>query len=144
MTTPDPSTCSRVPAEEDDLADKLRSGDSVAFTEIVRSWSPAMLHVALSCVASHASAEEAVQETWLALIRGLDRFEGRSSLRTWVFRILINIARGQGVREHRTIAVADFHPESTSATVDPRRFRPAGEQWAGAWRANAAPVFLGA
>lgn len=122
-----------------DLVARLRSGDAAAFNRVVRDWSPAMLHVARSFVASHASAEEAVQETWLAVIRGLDRFEGRSSLRTWVFHTLVNIARRQGVREHRTISVAELDGDARTPTVDPRRFRPAGEQWAGGWRADAAP-----
>jgi RNA polymerase sigma-70 factor (ECF subfamily) len=98
-----------------------------------------MLHVARSFVGSHASAEEAVQETWLAVIRGLDRFEGRSSLRTWVFHTLVNIARRQGVREHRTVSVAELSGDAPIPTVDPRRFRSADEQWTGGWRADAAP-----
>ncbi|WP_029136603.1 RNA polymerase sigma factor [Nakamurella lactea] len=127
------------PSADGDLVDRLRHGDSAAFTDLVRAWSPAMLHVARSCVASQASAEEAVQETWLALIRGIDRFEGRSSLRTWVFHTLLNIARRQGVRERRAVPVADPEVQNAAPTVDPRRFRPAGEQWAGGWRADAAP-----
>ena len=93
-----PSPGSATPADME-LVDRLRTGDSAVFTQIVRSWSPVMLHVARSFVASHASAEEAVQETWLAVIQGIDRFEGRSSVRTWVFHVLVNIARRQGVRE---------------------------------------------
>jgi RNA polymerase sigma-70 factor, ECF subfamily len=124
-------------ADDADLIARLRCGDATAFTDVVRSWSAPMLHVARSFVGSHASAEEAVQETWLAVIRGLDRFEGRSSLRTWVFATLVNIARRQGVREHRTISVADV--DGASPSLDPHRFRPIDDQWPGGWRAEAAP-----
>ncbi len=133
-----PSPGPTTPAENDLLA-RLRTRDSAAFTEIVRAWSPAMLHVARSFVASHASAEEAVQESWLAVIQGIDRFQGRSSLRTWVFHILINLARRQGVRESRTVASDLIDRDEAASTVDPRRFRPVGDRWAGGWRAGAAP-----
>ncbi len=123
---------------EQDLVRRLRAGDAAAFTGIVRSWSPAMLHVARTYVSSHASAEEAVQETWLAVIKGLDGFEGRSTLRTWTFHVLANIARRQGVRERRTVAVG-VDGSDGGRTVDPARFRPAGEPWEGGWRAEAAP-----
>ena len=90
-------------AGDTELVDKLRAGDAAAFTGIVRAWSPAMIHVARQYVSSHASAEETVQETWLAVIKGIDGFQGRSSLRTWVFHVLTNIARRQGTKESRTI-----------------------------------------
>lgn len=124
---------------DDDLVARLRAGDAEAFRHVVSAWSPVMLHVARSFVGSHASAEEAVQETWLAVIRGLDAFEGRSSLRTWVFGVLTNVARRQGVRESRTVPSSRFHDVDAGPTVDPGRFRPAGEQWAGGWRAESAP-----
>jgi RNA polymerase sigma-70 factor (ECF subfamily) len=98
-----------------------------------------MLHVARSFVASHASAEEAVQETWLAVIQGIDRFQGRSSVRTWVFHVLVNIARRQGVRENRVVASDLVAADETGPTVDPSRFLSAGNRWAGGWRAGAAP-----
>jgi RNA polymerase sigma-70 factor, ECF subfamily len=130
-----------VPAAGPDteLVARLRAGDADAFRQVVMAWSPVMLHVARSFVASHASAEEAVQETWLAVVRGLDRFEGRSSLRTWVFGVLSNVARRQGVRERRVVPSSRFHDQDAGPTVDPLRFRPAGEQWAGGWRAGCAP-----
>ena len=98
-----------------------------------------MLHVARSYVASRASAEEVVQETWLAVVRGLDGFEGRSSLRTWTFRVLANIARRQGVREYRVVASGQPADGDPGRAVPADRFRPAGEPWAGGWRAEAAP-----
>ena len=122
-----------------ELVARLRARDGDAFRQVVVAWSPVMLHVARSFVGSHASAEEAVQETWLAVVRGLDRFEGRSSLRTWVFGVLNNVARRQGVRESRVMPSSRFHEEDAGPTVDPGRFRLAGEQWAGGWRAGCAP-----
>jgi len=92
-----------VPSSNDDLVDRLRAGDPDAFTEIVDGWSPVMLRVARTFVSTEASAEEIVQETWLQMICGLDRFQGRSSLRTWVFRILSNLAKTRGVREARSV-----------------------------------------
>src|SRR5205823_9558058 len=86
------------PAERQ-LLDRLRAGDEAAFMEIVERWSGSMLRVAQMFVASRAVAEEVVQETWLAVLKGLDRFEGRSSLKTWIFRILANIAKTRAARE---------------------------------------------
>ena len=111
----------------------LRAGDRAAFEAIVRSWSPAMLRVARQYVHSHASAEEVVQEAWLAVVRALDGFEGRSALRTWVFRILMNVARRRGRTEARTMIELD------APTVDPDRFRDSDDPWPGHWRDDAAP-----
>ncbi len=94
------------------LVRRLRAGDTTAFAEIVEGWSRPMLGVARSFVSTESSAEEIVQETWLAVVRGLDRFEGRSSLRTWVFRILCNLARTCGSREARTVPWSSFPPTS--------------------------------
>ncbi|MGH8962869.1 MAG: RNA polymerase sigma factor [Jatrophihabitantaceae bacterium] len=129
----------RITDDDAQLVTRLRAGDSAAFREIVLAWSPVMVHVARTFVGSNATAEEVVQETWLAVIRGLDGFEGRSSLRTWAFRVLTNIARRQGVREHRVVVSSQFHDEDAGPTVPPDRFRPAGEQWAGGWRSDSAP-----
>src|SRR5439155_25480152 len=98
-------------AEDLALVDRLRAGDGDAFAEIVDGWSSAMLRVARSFVSTHASAEDVVQETWLAVVRGLDRFEGRSSLRTWVFRILSNQAKTRGVRDARTVTWSSPAPD---------------------------------
>jgi RNA polymerase sigma-70 factor (ECF subfamily) len=103
-----------------------------------------LLRVARLHVSTHASAEEVVQETWLAVIRQLDRFEGRSSLRTWVFRILENQARTRGVREARTVpwsfaSGTDGH-EHAGATVDPARFRGPEDRWPGGWTPDGRPM----
>jgi RNA polymerase sigma-70 factor (ECF subfamily) len=126
-----------------ELLDRLRSGEPAAFAELVDAWSPMLLRVASLHVSTRASAEEIVQETWLAVIRQLDRFEGRSSLRTWVFRILENQARSRGVRESRAIpwssAFGDDHGEGGGPTVDRARFRGSDDPWAGGWSVDGRP-----
>src|SRR3954470_1267659 len=124
--------------DDSDLLQRLRAGDERAFGEIVREWSPLLLRVAGSFVTTHASAEECVQEAWLAVIRGLDRFEGVSRLRAWVVGIVVNIARRRAERDGRSISWADAEEES-GPTVDPRRFRPPGEPFAGGWTEQGAP-----
>jgi RNA polymerase sigma-70 factor (ECF subfamily) len=121
-----------------ELVGRLRTGDERAFGEIVRAWSPMLLRVAGSFVTTHASAEECVQEAWLAVIRGLDGFEGRSRLRTWVVGIVVNVARRRAERDGRVVPWAPLEEES-GPTVDPRRFRPSGERWAGGWTEQGAP-----
>jgi RNA polymerase sigma-70 factor (ECF subfamily) len=121
------------------LVGRLRAGDEEAFAEIVDEWSPAMLRVARSRVSTLASAEELVQETWLAVVAGLDKFEGRSSLRTWVFRILENRAKTTGAREARTVPWSSAFPEQGGPTVEAARFRGPGTEWAGHWVDSEAP-----
>src|SRR6516225_2514660 len=82
-----------------DLVTQLRAGDESAIAQLVDQWSPAMLRVARSYVASPQSAEDVVQDAWLGMLSGLAKFEGRSSLRTWMFSILVNRARTRGARE---------------------------------------------
>jgi RNA polymerase sigma-70 factor (ECF subfamily) len=104
-----------------DLLRRLRGGDEQAFVTLVERYNGSMLRLALSFVPSRAVAEEVVQDTWLAVLRGLSAFEGRSSLQTWMFTILVNRARTTGAREQRTIPVADAGP-----VVDASRFGPDG------------------
>jgi len=104
-----------------ELLRRLRAGDEQAFVFLVERYSDSMLRVAGAYVPNRAVAEEVVQDTWLAVLRGLDGFEGRSSLRTWLFSILVNRARTTGTREHRTIPIADAGP-----AVDASRFGPDG------------------
>jgi RNA polymerase sigma-70 factor (ECF subfamily) len=120
------------------LVTLLRTGDQAAFTQIVRDWSPLMLHVARTFVTTPASAEECVQEAWIGVIRGLDGFEGRARLRTWTLTIVSHIARRRAERDGRTIPLASLDGEDAPA-VDSRRFRPSGEQWAGGWTESGAP-----
>jgi RNA polymerase sigma-70 factor (ECF subfamily) len=86
---------------DDELIDRLRAGDEDAFAAVVRAHHAALCRLARTFVGSSAVAEEVVQDTWLAVVRGVDRFEGRSSLRTWLFRILVNRARSTATRERR-------------------------------------------
>jgi RNA polymerase sigma-70 factor, ECF subfamily len=111
-------------AADGELLVRLRSGDERAFVALVERYQEQMLRLAASFVPSRAVAEEVVQDTWLALLRGLDTFEGRSSLKTWLFSILLNQARTTGTREHRSVPVADPEP-----AVDPARFDVSGH-WA--------------
>jgi RNA polymerase sigma-70 factor, ECF subfamily len=104
-----------------DLILRLRSGDERAFVSLVERYQEQMLRLAVSFVPSRAVAEEVVQDTWLAMLRGLQAFEGRSSLKTWLFTILVNRARTTGTREQRTIPVPDPEP-----AVDPARFDASG------------------
>ena len=90
------------------LVDALRAGDEAAFHELVTRHHGALVRVAMRYVATRAVAEEVAQETWLAVIRNLPRFEGRSSLKTWIFTILANQARSRGVREQRVVPLSSL------------------------------------
>ena len=104
-------------ADEDSLVAALRLGDEAAFAALVERHTPSMLRVAGGYVASREIAEEVVQETWIALLKGIDTFECRSSLRTWLFTVLVNIAKTRGKRERREIEVQIT--AFTGGTVDP-------------------------
>jgi RNA polymerase sigma-70 factor (ECF subfamily) len=125
--------------DESGLIAALREGDEVIFAQLVDQYTPAMLRVARSYAPTHQIAEEAVQETWIALLKGISRFEGRSSLRTWLFAVLINIAKQRGMRERRDAdaEIAAF----TGGTVDPARFRTADDpMWPGHWKERQEPA----
>ena len=109
-----------------DVIDALRRGDEAAFRALLDLHSRTLLRVARSYVPSHAVAEEVVQETWIAVIRGIDGFEGRSSLKTWIFTILINIASRGGGRERRSTPFSALarEEEGGGPSVDPDRFLP--------------------
>lgn len=125
-------------ADEDSLVAALRLGDEAAFAALVERHTPSMLRVAGGYVASREIAEEVVQETWIALLKGIDTFECRSSLRTWLFTVLVNIAKTRGKRERREIEVQIT--AFTGGTVDPARFRADGRQWDGHWKDHEAPA----
>ncbi|WP_405066370.1 sigma-70 family RNA polymerase sigma factor [Kribbella sp. NBC_01510] len=116
---------------DDALLERLRAGDEDAFGALVDGWSGGMLRLARSFVSTEESAADVVQETWLAVIEGIDRFEGRSSLKTWVYRILTNTAKRRGVREHKVVPMSSV--DDSGPTVDPSRFRPAGDPFPGHW-----------
>ena len=109
------------PDPDRELVVRIQTGEADAFVELVSRHQESLLRLARSYVASAAVAEEVAQDTWLAVLRGLDGFQGRSTFRTWLLRILVNRARSTGVREHRTVAVGDAGP-----TVDASRFDASG------------------
>lgn len=113
------------------IVEALRTGDEDAFASVVSRYSPMMLRLAGAHVPNRAVAEEVVQDTWLAVLQGIDRFEQRSSLRTWLFRILLNTARTRGVRERRAVPSAglsdDPGPRAAEPSVDQSRFLPADD-----------------
>lgn len=118
--------------DESAMIAALRRGDEAMFATVVDRHTPAMLRVARGYVSSQEIAEEVVQETWIALIKGVEKFEGRSALRTWLFAVMINIAKQRGVRERRDAgaAIAAY----TGGTVDPALFRGPNEEWPGDWK----------
>jgi RNA polymerase sigma-70 factor (ECF subfamily) len=109
--------------DDTELLQRLLDGDEKAFVEIVTRYHESLVRVARYYVGSEASAEDVAQETWIAVLRGVDRFEGRSSFKTWLFRILVNRARTAGVKEHRVIAV---DPQMSDISVSPSRFDQGG------------------
>ena len=112
---------------DDVLVTALRRGDADAFAALLDRHSAALIRVAMAYVPSRAAAEEVVQETWVAVIRGVDRFEGRSSLKTWIFRILTNLAMRSGARERRSVPFSALAAaeDTGEPAVDPDRFLPA-------------------
>src|SRR5919112_118684 len=126
---------SRASADEIELLARLRAGDEQAFEALVARHYGTMLAVAQTYVKTRAVAEEVVQDAWLGVLKGLDRFEGRASLRTWILRITVNIAKTRGVRESRSVPYSSLAPEGEEPAVEPGRFRGAGDPFPGHWRA---------
>jgi RNA polymerase sigma-70 factor (ECF subfamily) len=123
--TPLPDATIADPAELE-LVRRLRAGDEAAFRELVQTYSPAMLRVAQGYVRTRSVAEEVVQEAWLGVVKGLERFEGRSTLKTWIFRIVANTAKTRAERESRTVPFSDLEaqPYRDEPAVEPERFLP--------------------
>jgi RNA polymerase sigma-70 factor (ECF subfamily) len=120
-------------AEETNLLARLRAGDERAFETLVETHHGTMITVARTYVKTDELAEEVVQETWLGVLKGIDRFEGRSSLKTWIMRILVNTAMTRGGREARSVPFSSLAPDEGEPAVEPERFRPPGEAFAGHW-----------
>jgi RNA polymerase sigma-70 factor, ECF subfamily len=120
---------------ESQLVEALREGDEAAFAELVRAYHGSLLRVAQIYVSSRAAAEEVVQETWEVVLTGIGRFEGRSSLKTWIFSILANRAKTKAKRERRTIPFSEFEPTRVpDPALEPERFRsPDDPRWPGHW-----------
>jgi RNA polymerase sigma-70 factor (ECF subfamily) len=130
------STQPVAPADDAAMVEALRAGDEDAFVGLIRAHHSVVLGVAMTYVSSRAVAEEVVQETWLGVLNGLDRFQGRPSLKTWIFKIASNIARARALREGRcrpfsSLVSADAR---TAPSVDPDRFFPADHpRFPGRW-----------
>jgi RNA polymerase sigma-70 factor, ECF subfamily len=122
-------------AEEAELLARLRSGDERAFESLVDGYHGTMIGVAMTYVKTRSVAEEVVQEAWIGVLKGLHRFEGRSSLKTWILRIVVNIAMTRGAREARSVPFSTLAPEGEEAAVAPERFRDSDDAFPGHWRA---------
>ncbi len=120
------------------LAARLRAGDEDAFSDLIDAYGPALRRLARCYVPNEMVASEVVQETWIGVIEGIERFEGRSSVKTWVFRILRNIARAHGVRERRSVNFSSASNQTDGdgeVSVDPDRFLDSEHpRWSGRWR----------
>jgi RNA polymerase sigma-70 factor (ECF subfamily) len=122
--------------EDSELLTRLRAGDEGAFMTVVDKYGPLMLRIALGYVRTRAVAEDVVQESWLGVLQGLERFEGRSSLKTWILRIVANRARTRAEREARSVPLSSLAPEAgeDEPAVNPERFLPADHPtYPGAW-----------
>ena len=127
---------------EAQFLEALRAGDEAAFAQLVREYQPSLVRVARIYVSTQAAAEEVAAETWLAVLNGLDRFEGRSSLKTWIFRILTNIAKTRGQRDGRTLPFSALEDPGRvpEAAVDADRFLdPEHPRWPGHWAVRPEP-----
>ena len=127
-----------IPGREDerDLVDRLRSGDEAAFRSLVERYHQALVRLALTYVSRPDVAEEVVQDTWMGVIRGIGSFEARSSVKTWIFRILTYQAMSGGKRERRSIpfsVLASREVEGDVPAVDPSRFRGPEDAYVGGW-----------
>jgi RNA polymerase sigma-70 factor (ECF subfamily) len=129
-------TVADVRAEQDEqrLLRSLKAGDETAFAQLLDRHHGALVRLATTFVRDRAVAEEVAQETWIAVIKGVSRFRGESSLKTWIFRILINRAKTRAVRERRTVPFSALDGDHDEPAVDPERFLDAGHpQWPGHW-----------
>jgi RNA polymerase sigma-70 factor (ECF subfamily) len=125
----------QVEAAEVQLLDALRAGDEGAFAALVREYHGSLVRVARTYVSTLAAAEEVAQETWVGVLNGLDRFEGRSSLRTWIFRILTNIAKTRAQRDRRSLPFSSLAGDGEDEpAVEAERFRSGDDRWAGHWK----------
>ncbi len=121
-------------AEDLALVERLKAGDENAFAMLVRQHQAQMLRVARMCVSSQAVAEDVVADAWLGILQGLDRFEGRSSLRTWMYRILTNIAKTRGQREGRSVPFSSLAGDDLDApAVDESWFQGSDDRRPGSW-----------
>ncbi|MCG5218158.1 sigma-70 family RNA polymerase sigma factor [Streptosporangium sp. KLBMP 9127] len=119
---------------DDVVVAALRTGDEAMFVTLLDTWSRGMLRLARSYVSTNDSAEEVVQDTWLAVIGAIDGFEGRSSVKTWVYRILINTAKKRQLRESRTVPWSSAFERDGEQGLDGSRFHDADSPSPGQWK----------
>ena len=130
------SSSSIASIEDLELLDRLRRGEEAAFVQLVEGLYGSMLRLAMFHLGNRAVAEEVVQDAWVGVLQQLDRFEGRSSLRTWILRIVSNRAKTLAIRERRAVPFSSLNgrdEQDREPAVEPERFLPAGERWAGHW-----------
>jgi len=121
-------------ADDATLVARLLDGEGSAFEQVVAGLYPAMFAVARGYVRTRSVAEEVVQEAWLGVLKGLEGFEGRAKLSTWVLQIVANIARDRAVREARSLPFSSLELDDAEPVVEPERFRGADEPYPGGWR----------
>ena len=128
-----------------ELIDRLRNCDEATFAWLIDTYSAPLLRLAVTFVQDASVAEEVVQETWMAVVTGIGRFEGRSSVKTWLFKILTNKAKTRALREKRTIPFSEFEVDnSDEPAVEAERFLPASHpQWPHHWAAPPQPWSMG-
>jgi RNA polymerase sigma-70 factor, ECF subfamily len=133
-------TAAAATLDERRLVLALRVGDEQAFASLLEQYHSALVRMAMSFVRDRQVAEEVAQETWLGVIRGIDRFRGDSSLKTWIFRILTNTAKTRAVRESRSVPLSALPGgEADGRAVDVERFLPEADRWAGHWVSSPPP-----
>lgn len=116
-----------------EVLERLRRGDEDAFMALVERLQPQMVRVARMYVSTGAAAEEVAQDAWLAVLRGLDRFEGRSSLRTWIFSIVANLAKTRGQRDARSVPFSSLAGDADEGVLDPAWFQGPEDRFPGGW-----------
>jgi RNA polymerase sigma-70 factor (ECF subfamily) len=130
---PDAMSAAPLDTDSPELLAALKRGDEEAFVALVQEHSSALLRVAMIYVGSRAVAEEVVQETWIGVLKGLDRFAGRASLKTWIFKILTNIAATRGARERRSAPFSSLAAADGGVVDADRFFPPDHDRWPGHW-----------
>jgi RNA polymerase sigma-70 factor (ECF subfamily) len=119
--------------DEWELVAALQNRDEPAFLALVRRYHRAMVRVARAFLASDAAAEDAVQEAWLGVLKGIHAFEGRASVKTWIFRITVYCAKSRSARDGRLVPLSSLEEDDEGPAVDPDRFQPASARYANNW-----------
>jgi len=122
-------------ADEEQLIAALRAGDEAAFSMLLDRHHESLVRLAMAYVPNRSVAEEVAQDAWIGVINGIDRFAGRSSLKTWIFRILVNRAMTRGAKERWVVPFSVMEGDTAEPAVDPGRFFPAGHEDARHWSA---------